>query len=224
MAAAWAMADGNEAPQRVWRMATARNTDAQALDLEFVPQPVGIVALVAEQRLGGRGLRQEHQGPSGIAHLTKGQKEGQRATLAVADHVQLRGQSVRRAPDRPRAEPPFLKLAAVRCAFRCVLSIMIVWPHPGQAWSGHERCVQTPPGGTTGQGGYSMSCAAHRRSERPASASRCARRTGHRSTPSDRPRAACPRSFGTCGLSRSLCSALNQSCPLMLPSELGSHE
>jgi len=104
------------------------DADPNASGFQFVAQPVGIVALVADQPLGGREFCQQHQGAFGVAHLTWREEEGQRSASSVADHVQLGVQAALGAADRAQAEPPFERLAAVRCAFRCVLSIMIVSP------------------------------------------------------------------------------------------------
>ena len=90
------------------------DADAQAARLQLVAQPVGVVAPVAQDALGGWQLGQEHQGSSGVAHLAWREKEGQRPASAVADHVQLGVQPTLGASDRPRPRPPFERLAAVR--------------------------------------------------------------------------------------------------------------
>ncbi len=81
----------------------------------------GSIALVAQQvlRLGQAG--QENQSTSGVAHLAGREEEGQGPAFAVADRVELGVPAAFRASDGPRPRPPFRRLAAVRCAFRCVL-------------------------------------------------------------------------------------------------------
>jgi len=60
-----------------------------------------------------------------IAHLAFGQHHDERLAGAVADDMELGVQSAFRAPDTTGKNPFFKRLAAVRCAFRCVESIMM---------------------------------------------------------------------------------------------------
>lgn len=80
-----------------------RDAGAQAAAAEFLAQPVGVVALVAQEPPG---MRQPSQKPERAVHLAWQEKEGQRPAVAVARHVELGGRPALRAPDRPRAEPP----------------------------------------------------------------------------------------------------------------------
>ncbi len=94
----------------------------------------GSIALVAGRPLGGQHLGQEHQRASGVAHRARREEEGEWPAPSVAHPMQPGGRAALRAPDRARAAPPFLRLAAVRWAFRCVLSLIRVSPSaPGLA-------------------------------------------------------------------------------------------
>ena len=91
-------------------------------------KPVGIVALIGDHR-SGLGQRIEHQHrPFVIAHLALADQHDQRSALAIADGVQLGVQAAFGASDRSGNDPFLTRLAAVRCALRCVASIM--------SWSG----------------------------------------------------------------------------------------
>ena len=103
------------------------------MGLRSVAQPVGVLGLVAEQA-GGRQLDEERQGALGVAHPARRQEHVERPAPAVADPVRPGVQPALCAPDRARAEPPFRRLAAVRCAFRCGLSSMSVLPS-GPGWA-----------------------------------------------------------------------------------------
>jgi len=60
-----------------------------------------------------------------IAHFPPAEEENDWSALAVADGVELRVQAAFRAPDTAGNSPLFKRLAAVRCAFRWVASIMM---------------------------------------------------------------------------------------------------
>ena len=105
-----------------------RDAGADATVLEAIAQPVGIIRLVAPETLRWRQMAQQHKCATTVGHLTWGEEEVQRPALTVAEHVQLGVQAAFRASDRPRTIPFFRRLAAVRCAFRNVLSIINVSP------------------------------------------------------------------------------------------------
>ena len=96
---------------------------ADATVPEAIAQPVGIIRLVTQEMLGWRQMAQKHECATTVGHLTRREEEVQRPALAVAEHVQLGVQAAIPASDRPRTIPFFRRLAAVRCAFRNVLSI-----------------------------------------------------------------------------------------------------
>jgi len=76
-------------------------------------EPVGVVAFVAEQRLG---LREgvDHQGRTlVIAHLALAEQHDQRAAAAIADGVQFGVQAALGAPDTSGKSPFLSRLAAV---------------------------------------------------------------------------------------------------------------
>jgi hypothetical protein len=60
-----------------------------------------------------------------VAHLAFAEQHDNRASLAIADSVQFGIQSTFGSPDTTGNIPLFNKLAAVRCAFRCVASIIM---------------------------------------------------------------------------------------------------
>ncbi len=60
-----------------------------------------------------------------IAHLSFREQHNDRTAAFVAHGVELRVQTAFRSPDTTGNSPFLSRLAAVRCAFRCVASIMI---------------------------------------------------------------------------------------------------
>lgn len=99
-------------------------------------EPAGVMALVGQKHPGGRQIARQAKAPLSIAHLPCRQEERQRTPAPVADRVQPRVQPAFGAPDGAGAGPPFERLAALRCASRWVLSIIIVSPSaPGCAGS-----------------------------------------------------------------------------------------
>ena len=59
-----------------------------------------------------------------VGLLALGQQKPHRAAFAVANGVQFAVQPTFSAPDKAGNNPPFSRLHAVRCAFRCVASII----------------------------------------------------------------------------------------------------
>ena len=102
-----------------------------ALGQEGVPEPVGVVAAVAEQPLRLWQLVQQRCRAGVVAHLAGGHEEAQGAAVRVGDGMQLRIHAALGAADQA-AKVPLLtrRLEAVRCAFRQVASIITV---PGSA-------------------------------------------------------------------------------------------
>jgi pimeloyl-ACP methyl ester carboxylesterase len=111
---------------------------------EGVPEPVGVITSVADQVLGPwQGI--DHQGSSlVVAHLSLAEQQDERATQMVADRMELRVQAALGAPDTSGKSPLFKRLAAVRCAFRWVASIMIVSGSPTFAASSAKMRLNTP--------------------------------------------------------------------------------
>jgi len=88
-------------------------------------EPIGVVALVGE-KLFGPGKRGQHQRRAlVIAHLPLAEQHDARPAMTVANRVQLGVQAAFRAPNAAGNSPFFKRLAALRCAFKCVASIMI---------------------------------------------------------------------------------------------------
>lgn len=79
-------------------------------------EPVGVVALVGQHRLGGRKSVQ-HQGRAFvIAHLAFAEQQDERSPLPVADSVELGVQASFGAPDTSGNSPFLSRLTAVRWA------------------------------------------------------------------------------------------------------------
>src|ERR1700761_7799444 len=86
---------------------------------------VTVVAAVADQNTAGWQLLEQQTSAGMIAHLALGQQQDNGLAPGVAHRVELGVQPALGASDATRS-PPFLRrLQAVRCALRCVASIMI---------------------------------------------------------------------------------------------------
>lgn len=96
--------------------APGRDAGGNPLVIKGFAEPVGVVALVAQEHLCRRQSIQQDQRALRIAHLAGRQEEGQGTAQPVAHHVQLGVQPAFGPSDGPRASPPFERLAAVRCA------------------------------------------------------------------------------------------------------------
>ena len=105
---------------------SARDAGLDVLLCERLAEPVTIVASVGDQPVGLRQGRQHGCGAAIVADLALGQQQYQRFAIAVADRVQLRIQAALGAPDTAGKAPFLSRLAAVRCAFRWVASIITV--------------------------------------------------------------------------------------------------
>ena len=90
-----------------------------ALGLQGIPEPVGVVAAVAEQPLRLWQIVQQRCCAGVIADLSGGHEEAERPAVGIGDSMQLRVHAALGAADQP-SETPFLtrRLDAVRCAFR----------------------------------------------------------------------------------------------------------
>ena len=96
------------------------------LGLESVPEPIGIVAAVADQLLRLRQAFQQRCRAGVVADLPGGHEEAQGAPVCVGDGMKLH--AAFGAPDQMAAVPFFTRrLEAVRCALRYVASIMTVF-------------------------------------------------------------------------------------------------
>ena len=83
------------------------------------PEPVRVVAPVAQQPLRSWQAVQQSGGAGVVADLARCHEEPDRAAERIGDGVQLRVQPALRAPDQAPASPFFARrLEAVRCAFR----------------------------------------------------------------------------------------------------------
>lgn len=88
---------------------------------------VAVISFVADEDFGVlRQSRVEYLRPNMIAGLAVRQAHHDRAALAVDDSMQLGVQSAFGAPDTAGDIPFFSRLEAVRCALRCVASIISV--------------------------------------------------------------------------------------------------
>src|SRR3712207_5498488 len=113
-----------------------RNAGRDVLVGKSLPEPVAVIASVGNQ--GCARWQRSHDEPSAlmVAHLTFRQKQDDRLAGAIADGMELGVQATFRAPDTTGNIPLLSRLAAVRCAFRWVASIMIrsgLGPSPARA-------------------------------------------------------------------------------------------
>ena len=84
-----------------------------------------IITTVGKKRFGGwQGIKDQPR-TFVIAHLPLAEQQNEGFALAVADSVELRVQAAFRAPNASGNSPFFKRLAAVRCAFRWVASIIM---------------------------------------------------------------------------------------------------
>jgi hypothetical protein len=81
-------------------------------------EPIGVVTVAGEKLLGLRHGGQHQRRALVVAHLPLAQEHDERASVTVADRVQLGVQTAFGAPDTSGNGPFFKRLAAVRCAFR----------------------------------------------------------------------------------------------------------
>ena len=92
-----------------------RDAGLDALGLESVPEPIGVVAAVAEQPLRFWQVVQQRCRAGVVAYLPSGHEEAQRATVRVSDGMQLGVQAAFGAPDQAAEIPLFTRrLEAVR--------------------------------------------------------------------------------------------------------------
>jgi hypothetical protein len=83
-------------------------------------------ALVGDQEIGVRQVRQDGRGASIVADLALGEQQDQWLAVPVADGVQL-GVQTAFGPSDTAGNSPFLsRLAAARWAFKCVTLIITV--------------------------------------------------------------------------------------------------
>jgi hypothetical protein len=92
---------------------------------ESIPEPIAIITTVGKKRFGGwQGIKDQPR-TLVIAHLPLAEQQNEGFALAVADSVELRVQAAFRAPNASGNGLFFKRLAAVRCAFRWVASIIM---------------------------------------------------------------------------------------------------
>ena len=82
------------------------------------------LAAITEHRLGGRQGIDHQRSAFIVAHLAFAEQKDERSPLTVADGVELGVQAAFGAPDTSGNRPFFKRLAAVRCAFKWVASII----------------------------------------------------------------------------------------------------
>jgi hypothetical protein len=98
-------------------------TANRALGSKEVPQVVGIVSLITNQRSGCRNGGEQRTGTDEVVRLARRQSQGVEVSLAVCEGVDLGRASATRTADRLILLPP-LAPAAERCARTTVLSII----------------------------------------------------------------------------------------------------
>lgn len=91
---------------------------------------VAVISLVTNQRFGFGQVFQQYLGPFEVTALSFGEMHANGASMTIADRMQFGVQPTFGAANQPWLTAPFLRLEAVRWAFRCVASIIrisLVW-------------------------------------------------------------------------------------------------
>jgi hypothetical protein len=96
---------------------------------ECLAEPAGVIPPVAKHGFGRRQGIDHHRRPWVIADLPLGETQKDRTTAAIAHGMKFGGQPAPAASDASGKNPFFKRLAAVRCAFRWIASI-INWSEP----------------------------------------------------------------------------------------------
>ena len=111
----------------IWHLSASARGDAglYPLCLQCFPEDLAVISAISNQRLGWRQDIKHEPSALMIAHLTFGKQHDDRAPLTIADGVQFGVQPAFGSPDTTGNIPFFSRLDAVRCAFRCVASIMM---------------------------------------------------------------------------------------------------
>jgi hypothetical protein len=130
--------------RRVFSVGSWRNTGGNpALD-QRLTEPVRIIALVCQQACGS-GKRIDHERrPLVVTHLAFAEQQNDRAPFTVAHGMKLGVQASFGAPDISGNSPFFWRLAAVRCALRCVASIITWSGSPALPTSSAKIRLNTP--------------------------------------------------------------------------------
>lgn len=111
---------------RPFAVLSSRDAGFDAKVGERFTEPVAVVAAVSDQDVGLGQCREHGCGAAIVADLAFGQKQDQRFALAVTNGVQLGVQATLGTSDTAGNSPFLSRLAAVRCAFRWVASIITV--------------------------------------------------------------------------------------------------
>ena len=109
---------------RVFSISFGRNAWSYAFIKQCVAKPSSIVASIRKKCFGIRQGVKQLRSAFVLTHLTCCKEQSNRLAGTVADCVQLRVQSAFCAPDTAGKSPFLSRLAAVRCALRCVASII----------------------------------------------------------------------------------------------------
>lgn len=108
-----------------------------------IAEPVGVIASIPEQALA-LGKASIIGAPFIVAHLPFAQRQDRRTALAVGDRVKLRAQAALGMSDTSGNMPFLSRLAAARCAFRWVASIINWSGLPALAASAAKILLNTP--------------------------------------------------------------------------------
>ena len=92
---------------------------------DSLPEPIAIITTVGKEYFGWLQDLKDQPRTLVIAHLPLAEHQDKGLALTIADGVELRVQAAFCAPNATGNSPFFKRLAAVRCAFKCVASIMM---------------------------------------------------------------------------------------------------
>src|SRR5450830_1087377 len=129
---------------RIFPVGFCRDASCDASLGESLTEPVGVIAFVAEEFLGLRQGRQHQSRAFVVAHLAFAEQHDQRSPVAIAHGMQFRVQAAFRTPDTSGNSPFFRRLAAVRWAFKWVVSIISRRGLPALRVSSSKILLNTP--------------------------------------------------------------------------------
>src|SRR6185437_593205 len=118
------LVEGLAVAQLSFAVLTRRDAGSDAVALQRCPEPVGVITAVGDQLLRFGQTVEQASCARVIARLSCRQVQVDGPAAAIADRMKLRVQAALRATDTAGNSPFLSRLAAVRCALRCVAAII----------------------------------------------------------------------------------------------------